>query len=107
VLLDNAIKYSPEGGEVVVALSTDEDVSIRIEDSGAGISDADLPNIFKRFYQADRARNQGGYGLGLSLADTIVRAHGGSMEVSSTLGAGSTFKVVLGARVANAELSIR
>ncbi len=106
VLLDNAIKYSPEGGEIAVALSTDDDVSIKIQDFGAGISDQDLPNIFKRFYQADRARSHGGYGLGLSLADTIARAHGGSIEVSSTLGAGSTFKVILSARIANAEFSL-
>jgi signal transduction histidine kinase len=108
VLLDNAVKYSPEGAEVAVTLSSEDDVSIKIEDFGAGIPAADLPNIFKRFYQADRSRSQGGYGLGLSLADTIVRAHGGTIEVSSTLGAGSTFKVVLGARVAEFSLpSIR
>jgi len=94
VLLDNALKYSLEGGEVMVTLS---DSSIQIKDFGAGISSEDLPHIFKRFYQADRARSQGGYGLGLSLAETIVKAHGGSIEVSSVLGEGSTFRVVLSA----------
>jgi heavy metal sensor kinase len=92
VLLDNAIKYSAEGGEVIVAMS---DMSIEIKDFGMGISPDDLPHIFKRFYQADRARSQGGYGLGLSLAESIVRAHGGSIEVSSALGEGSSFRVVL------------
>ena len=94
VLLDNAFKYSPEGGEVIVILS---DTSIEIRDFGTGISSEDLPHIFKRFYQADRARSQGGYGLGLSLAESIIKAHGGSIEVSSTLGEGSTFRVVFSA----------
>jgi len=94
VLLDNALKYSAEGGEVVVTLS---DNSIEIKDFGTGIRPEDLPHIFKRFYQADRARSQGGYGLGLSLAESIVKAHGGSIEVSSVLGEGSSFRVVLNA----------
>lgn len=93
VLLDNALKYSAEGGEVVVRLGAGW---VEIKDFGAGISSEDLPHIFKRFYQADRARSQGGYGLGLSLAETIVRAHGGSIEVSSVLGEGSSFRVVFG-----------
>jgi heavy metal sensor kinase len=92
VLLDNALKYSAEGGEVMVTLS---DSSIEIKDFGIGISTEDLPHIFKRFYQADRARSQGGYGLGLSLAETIVKAHGGSIEVSSIPGEGSSFRVIL------------
>ena len=94
VLLDNALKYSAEGGEVIVTLS---DSSLEIKDFGTGISQEDLPHIFKRFYQADRARSQGGYGLGLSLAESIVKAHGGSIEVSSVYGQGSTFRVVLNA----------
>jgi len=91
VLLDNALKYSAEGSDVLVTMS---DTSIEIKDFGAGIHSEDLPHIFKRFYQADRARSQGGYGLGLSLAETIVKAHGGSIEVSSTFGEGSSFRVV-------------
>jgi signal transduction histidine kinase len=94
VLLDNALKYSAEGGEVIVTLS---DTSVEIQDFGAGISQEDLPHIFKRFYQADRARSRGGYGLGLSLAESIVKAHGGSIEVSSIFGQGSTFRVVFNA----------
>jgi heavy metal sensor kinase len=103
VLLDNAVKYSSAGGEVIVTLSGH---SVKIEDFGAGISQADLPHIFKRFYQADRARSHGGYGLGLSLAESIVKAHGGSIEVSSTPGAGSTFEVNLSAREARAEQAL-
>lgn len=103
VLLDNAVKYSPEGGEVIVTLS---DHSVKIEDFGAGISPADLPHIFKRFYQADRARSHGGYGLGLSLAESIVKAHGGSIDVVSKPGAGSTFQVTLAARESATELPL-
>jgi signal transduction histidine kinase len=91
VLLDNALKYSPEGSDVIVTLS---EVCVEIKDFGSGIDPEDLPHIFKRFYQADRARSQGGYGLGLSLAESIVKAHGGSIEVSSSPGEGSTFRVV-------------
>jgi heavy metal sensor kinase len=103
VLLDNAVKYSPEGGAVIVTLSHH---SVKIQDFGPGISAADLPHIFKRFYQADRARGNGGnggYGLGLSLAESIVKAHGGSIEVTSVPGKGSSFEVTLIAREANSE----
>jgi signal transduction histidine kinase len=92
VLLDNAVKYSADGGEVIV---TQSNTSIEIKDFGAGISETDLPHIFKRFYQADRARSQGGYGLGLSLAESIVKAHGGAIRVSSVPGAGSSFLIDL------------
>jgi signal transduction histidine kinase len=86
------LKYSSEGSDVVVNLSNN---SVTIKDSGAGIAESDLPHIFKRFYQSDRARNGGGYGLGLSLAESIVKAHGGSIQVSSTPGAGSSFLIDL------------
>jgi heavy metal sensor kinase len=92
VLLDNAVKYSGDGGQVTV---NQTDNCIEIKDFGAGIAESDLPHIFKRFYQADPARAQGGYGLGLSLADSIVKAHGGSIEVSSIPGAETVFKVTL------------
>jgi signal transduction histidine kinase len=92
VLLDNALKYSADGGEVIVTFAGN---SVTIRDFGVGISEADLPHIFKRFYQADRARSQGGYGLGLSLAESIVKAHRGSIRVSSTPGVGSSFIIDL------------
>ncbi len=92
VLLDNAIKYSSDGGEVIVVMTKN---SIEIKDFGSGIAAADLPHIFKRFYQADLARSQGGYGLGLSLAESIVKAHGGSIHVLSTPGVGSSFIIDL------------
>jgi signal transduction histidine kinase len=100
VILDNAIKYSPAGGEVSVTLT---DTSVVIKDEGQGIAETDLPNIFKRFYQADRSRSQGGYGLGLSLAESIIKAHAGSIAVTSTPGSGSTFQVTLEPRPTNSE----
>jgi signal transduction histidine kinase len=95
VLLDNAIKYSHPGSEVIVALSTgDGAVTVTVEDFGVGISLADQPHIFKRFYQADKARTDGGFGLGLSLADSIAKAHRASIEVTGKAGPGSKFRVV-------------
>jgi signal transduction histidine kinase len=91
-LLDNALKYSVEGSEVIVTLSKGR---VTIQDFGPGIPAEDLPYIFQRFYQADRARSQGGYGLGLSLAENIAKAHGGSIHVISTPGAGSSFEISL------------
>jgi signal transduction histidine kinase len=95
VLLDNAIKYSHPGAEVIVSAAGDaETVAVMVEDFGAGISAADRPHIFKRFYQADKARTDGGFGLGLSLAESIVKAHGATIEVTSEEGSGSQFRVV-------------
>lgn len=95
VLLDNGIKYSHAGSEVVVAVSIgDGTAAVTIEDFGAGIGAADRPHIFKRFYQADKARTDGGFGLGLSLAESIAGAHGATIEVTSEEGSGSTFQVV-------------
>jgi heavy metal sensor kinase len=96
VLLDNAIKYSPAGSGVVVSLHRDGDfVTASIADSGPGISRADQPHIFQRFYQADKARRDGGFGLGLSLAQAIARAHGVAIELQSEAGAGSQFTLRL------------
>ena len=97
-LLDNAIKYTPEGGTVTVRWDTSaEDVEIRVRDTGAGISQEHLPFIFDRFYRADEARSRidGGVGLGLAISRWIAEAHGGSLGVESTPGSGSTFTVRL------------
>jgi signal transduction histidine kinase len=95
VLLDNATKYSRVGSEVVVAVEQEDPwIIVRIQDVGIGISRADLPHIFKRFYQADPARADGGFGLGLSLAETIAQAHSASLDVRSEEGKGSTFQVM-------------
>ena len=96
-LLDNAIKYTQDNGAIqliVDKLPTDQ-VIIRIRDNGAGITPEDLPHIFKRFYRCDRSRSQSGTGLGLSLAQTIAKAHGGSISAASVPGKGSTFTVSL------------
>jgi signal transduction histidine kinase len=95
VLLDNAIKYSHPGSEVIVALSSgDGAVTVTVEDFGIGIGAADRPHIFNRFYQADQARTDGGFGLGLSLAESIARVHGATIDVMSEEGSGSTFRLI-------------
>jgi len=96
-LLDNAIKYTPSGGAVSVSVSENDkrDVVITVKDTGVGLSPNDLPRIFERFYRCDQSRSQPGIGLGLSLARTIARAHGGDVTVTSALNQGSTFTITL------------
>jgi two-component system phosphate regulon sensor histidine kinase PhoR len=97
-LLDNAVKYTPEGGWVRVnCAATAEAVSIEVADSGIGIPRADLPRIFERFYRVDKARSRemGGTGLGLSIVKHLVQAIGGTITVTSRLGEGSQFTVRL------------
>ncbi len=95
VLLDNAIKYSHPDSEVLVAVSSIVGTAeVTVEDFGIGIGPAHRPHIFDRFYQADSSRSDGGLGLGLSLADSIVRAHGAKIEVESKENAGSKFRVI-------------
>ncbi|MGH3087874.1 MAG: sensor histidine kinase [Rubrobacteraceae bacterium] len=97
-LVDNAIKYTPSGGKVQVTGGCDEDeVFVRISDTGIGIDEKKLPRIFERFYRADKARSKatGGTGLGLSIVRHIVENHGGRVTVESSAGEGSTFTVYL------------
>lgn len=98
-LIDNAIKYA-EQGSVTVSASADPVGGIRVEvtDTGIGIAAEELPHIVERFYRADRARTSPGTGLGLSIADTMTRAHGGTLTASSEPGVGATFTVVLPAQ---------
>jgi heavy metal sensor kinase len=93
-LIDNAIKYTPTGGSVLVFASESErEVVLTVKDTGIGISPSDLPRVFERFYRCDQSRSQAGIGLGLSLARAIARAHGGEITAESALNRGSTFTV--------------
>jgi len=95
-LLDNALKYTPPGGEVRITL-LDEGPRVRlsVEDTGVGIAPAERERIFERFYRSDRSRSEPGNGLGLALCLASVRAHGGEISVESEPGRGSTFSVTL------------
>lgn len=97
-LLNNAFKYTPPGGTVHLRLFTQSRrVIIQVEDNGIGIPAADLPHIFERFYRVDtvRSRQTGGFGLGLSIAQQIVQAHGGQITAQSVVGDGTTFQIQL------------
>jgi len=97
-LLDNAIKYSDSGARVHVQVLNDNDsVTVRVSDTGVGIPEEDLPNLFDRFYRVnkDRSRSTGGSGLGLAISRQIVELHGGHLSVKSEVGVGSTFEVRL------------
>ncbi len=99
-LITNAIKYTPRGGDVELSLTASaEEVTFSVRDTGIGIAAIDLPNIFDRFYRADRVRSRqserGGFGLGLSISQWIAQAHGGTLSVQSRLHRGSTFTVSL------------
>jgi two-component system phosphate regulon sensor histidine kinase PhoR len=97
-LLDNAIKFTPEGGTVEVAAALDaHEAAVSVTDSGRGIPEEDLPRVFDRFYRVERSRSReaGGTGLGLAIAKHIVDAHGGRITAHSRLGAGSTFTFTL------------
>ena len=97
ILLDNACRYTPAGGWIVLKIENSENrVILAIEDSGAGIAEQDLPRIFDRFYRAQKALHQepGGSGLGLSLARWIADQHMASIAVNSTPGVGSCFRVI-------------
>jgi heavy metal sensor kinase len=97
-LLDNAVKYTPEGGEVAVALGRRAGSAVAaVRDTGIGIAAEHLPHLFERFYRVDpsRGRGQGGAGLGLSIAQSVVAAHDGKIEVASEPGRGTTVTVTL------------
>lgn len=101
-LVSNALRYTPAGGTITLAARDDSDrvggnyVVLTVADTGAGIDAAALPHIFDRFYRADKARTDNGEsGLGLPIVKSIVQAHGGSVDVTSVIGQGTTFSVAL------------
>jgi heavy metal sensor kinase len=96
ILIDNAVKYTPDGGTVILLLRLSGGLAVvSVSDTGIGIGTDDLPHVFDRFWRADKARSreQGGAGLGLAIAEWIVEEHRGSIEVDSRLGSGSVFRV--------------
>jgi len=98
ILVDNAVKYSPSGGQCEIELSRDaRQAEIAVHDNGIGISEIDLPSIFERFVRADRTRSREtpGAGLGLAIARWITEVHGGTITVESQVGVGSVFRVSL------------
>jgi two-component system, OmpR family, sensor kinase len=96
ILLDNAVKYTPEGGSVAVRLREENGrAAIEFSDTGVGIPDDQLPLVFERFHRTDPSRADGGAGLGLSIARQIAESHGGEIRARSTPGEGSTFTLLL------------
>jgi two-component system OmpR family sensor kinase len=96
ILLDNAVKYTPEGGSVKVRVEEEDgSVALSVSDTGIGIAEDQLPLVFERFYRADPSRSEGGTGLGLSIARQIAESHGGQIRAESTPGTGSTFTLLL------------
>ena len=96
ILLDNAVKYTPDGGSVTIRVEEqDGSVALAVSDTGVGISEDQLPLVFERFHRADPSRSEGGAGLGLSIARQIAEAHGGQIRAKSTPGKGSTFTLLL------------
>jgi signal transduction histidine kinase len=98
ILIDNAVKYTPRGGSIEVELSTRHGFAVvSVTDTGIGIAKDDILHIFDRFWRVDKARSRedGGAGLGLSIAKWIVERHGGSIEVETEPGKGSMFSIRL------------
>jgi len=101
-LLDNAIKYSRPGGSITLRVSAtpDRHALVQVIDEGVGIPAAELPHLGQRFYRADKARSraQGGHGLGLAIAQSLIHAHGGELWLESEEGAGTTASFTLPAQ---------
>jgi signal transduction histidine kinase len=93
-VLNNALKYTPEGKNVTISVATDRDgyVGFRIQDEGSGMAEEDIPHIFERFYRGDKSRDRktGGAGIGLSVVKALMDAHKGMIKVKSRLGKGTT-----------------
>ena len=96
-LVDNALRHTPPGGNVVLSARRESDVSvgIAVADTGAGIPEDQIPHLFDRYYRADRPGSEGGTGLGLAIARELVRAQKGEIQVDSRQGVGTTFRILL------------
>jgi two-component system phosphate regulon sensor histidine kinase PhoR len=98
-LIDNAVKFNREGGDVGISVleSPGGQIEIRISDTGVGIPPEDLSRVFERFYRVDKARSRqvGGTGLGLSIVKHAIEQMNGTITVESRLGQGTTFRVFL------------
>jgi PAS domain S-box-containing protein len=95
-IMDNAIRYTLPDGEIAISSQqVDGNVIVEIRDTGIGIPPEDLPHIFERFYRRDFAHTTPGFGLGLSIADKLIQRHRGKIQVESTVGTGTTFRIVL------------
>lgn len=96
-VISNSVRYTPDGGSIIIRARGGDTVSVAVEDTGIGIPEKDIPHLFDRFYRVDkgRSRAQGGTGLGLSIAREIVDRHNGRIDVESTLGEGTTVTVTL------------
>jgi two-component system phosphate regulon sensor histidine kinase PhoR len=97
-LLGNAVKYTPPGGRVTFRVNvTDHQIEMSVEDTGVGIAEDELPKVFDKFFRSPdpRVQEQTGTGIGLALAQEVVRLHGGQITVESELNKGSTFSVLL------------
>src|SRR5215218_4845490 len=96
ILLDNAVKYTPDGGSVTASVGEEDgSVALAVSDTGIGISEDQLPLIFERFHRGDPSRSEGGVGLGLAIARQIAESHGGQIRAQSTPSKGSTFTLLL------------
>ena len=94
--MDNAIKYTPSGGKISIDLRQQKDsADIDITDTGIGIPEAELPHIFDRFYRVDKSRSSIGFGLGLSIAQSIAMAHGGKIYAKANIPQGTIFTISL------------
>ncbi|MEL7601948.1 MAG: ATP-binding protein [Bacillota bacterium] len=102
ILLDNAMRYTPEGGSIMLAGEDGPRVNISVSDTGSGIPEEDLPYVFDRFYKVDKSRKEGGTGLGLSIARHLIEKLGEKIAVESRLGEGTCFRFTLKKYVSNA-----
>ena len=96
ILLDNALKYTPEGGGITVRVARQGgQARLEVRDTGPGLAPADLPHLFERFYRADKARSSDGTGLGLAIGRWIAEAHGGRIAAATAPEGGALFTVTL------------